>query len=426
MTDAELTPDPAGHQKPRFSLIGPGLVVAATGVGAGDLVAALVAGERYGHTLLWAAVVGCVIKLFLAEGVGRFTFASGRTLFDGWASLGRWASVYFGAYIIIWGLVYGAAGMTAAGLPLAALFPVLPLKAWAALCGVAGLIFVWFNRYAVFEKVMAGLTAVMFVTVVGLAILSAPSLPEVLRGLIPTAPAGSALYVLGLIGGVGGTITMAAYGYWLNAKGWHGPEQIPAMRLDNRVAYAATGVFVLAMLIVGAQLLYASGVALKGGDRGLLDLAEVLEARFGQPVAMMFLIGFFATAFTSVIGVWQGVSLLFADFFAHVMEQTAKKPGDGRAPVRGEGSPAFRGYMLWLTFAPMPLLFLDRPYALVLAYGVLGALFMPFLATTLLWLLNSNQTPRAWRNGWVSNAGLLAATVLFVALGLNEVVKSLG
>ena len=69
MTDS---PD-AAAPPPRWSIIGPGLVVAATGVGAGDLVATLVAGSQYGYALLWAAVVGTIVKIALAEGVGRWT-----------------------------------------------------------------------------------------------------------------------------------------------------------------------------------------------------------------------------------------------------------------------------------------------------------------------------------------------------------------
>lgn len=51
--------------------IGPGIVVAATGVGAGDLVATLIAGSSFGYTLLWAAVIGCLVKISLAEACGR-------------------------------------------------------------------------------------------------------------------------------------------------------------------------------------------------------------------------------------------------------------------------------------------------------------------------------------------------------------------
>lgn len=68
----------------------------------------------------------------------------------------------------------------------------------------------------------------------------------------------------------------------------------------------------------------------------------------------------------------------------------------------------------------MALLFLDRPFALVIAYGALGAFFMPFLAGTLLWLLNSRRTPREWRNGWLSNTLLAGAAVLFVVLCIDE------
>src|SRR3546814_2922275 len=86
------------------------------------------------------------------------------------------------------------------------------------------------------------------------------------------------------------------------------------MRFDNRVAYIVTGIFVAAMLIVGAELLHAAQISLAGGDRGLLDLEAVLADRFGPRVATMFLVGFLATTFSSILGVWQGVSLLFADF----------------------------------------------------------------------------------------------------------------
>lgn len=406
----------------RWSLIGPGIVVAATGVGAGDLVATLVAGAQYGYALLWAAIVGAIVKIALAEGVGRWTLASGRTLFDGWASLpgrvgGRmnWATLYFAVYVVVWGFAYGATAMTAAALPLAALWPVLDLKAWGVVNGLAGLGLVWIGGYGLFEKIMAGLVGMMFLTVVSLAVIVTPDLPRLLAGAWPSLPGGSLFYTLGLIGGVGGTITMAAYGYWLNAKGWKGAEWMPVMRLDNRVAYGVTGLFVVAMLIVGAELLHATGTALAGGDRGLLDLDAVLRERFGPVVSVLFLVGFWAASFSSLIGVWQGVSLMFADFWAHM----AGRPDD--ETVRGPRSRAARAYMLWLTFPPIALLFLDRPFGLIVAYGVLGSLFMPFLAGTLIWLLNSDRTPAPWRNGWVSNGLLAGAAAMFALLAGREI-----
>ena len=60
----------------------------------------------------------------------------------------------------------------------------------------------------------------MFVTVVGSAAFAAPNLLDALQGLIPTIPEGGLIYTLSIAGGVGGTITLAAYGYWLKEKGW--------------------------------------------------------------------------------------------------------------------------------------------------------------------------------------------------------------
>jgi Mn2+/Fe2+ NRAMP family transporter len=257
---------------------------------------------------------------------------------------------------------------------------------------------------------MTGLVAIMFVTVVGLAVLVTPDLPRLITGVWPTLPEGSGFYTLGLIGGVGGTITMAAYGYWLTAKGWKGPEFMPVMRWDNRIAYGMTGIFVVAMLIVGAELLHAAGIALASGDRGLLNLSDVLRERFGQPIALLFLVGFLATTFSSLIGVWQGVSLMVTDFVAHA----AGRVGD--PAMTGSKSPAFRAYLLWLTFPPMALLFIDRPFGLIVAYGVLGSLFMPFLAGTLVWLLNGRDQPAEWRSGWLSNGALGLAALLFAVL----------
>ncbi|WP_367124255.1 Nramp family divalent metal transporter [Streptomyces phytohabitans] len=409
------------ERRPSWRLLGPGIVVAATGVGAGDLVATLLAGSKFGYTLMWAAVVGCLVKIALAEAVGRWHLATGRTLFDGWRTLGPWTTYYFAVYVVVWGFVYGAAAMSSSALPLQALWPDGPgLKFWGITTGLLGLAFVWFNRYAVVEKIMMVFVGVMFVVVVYVAIRATPHLGDAFAGLLPVLPDGSLVYTLGLVGGVGGTITMAAYGYWINAKGWTDSGWMRMMRFDNRVAYATTGIFVVAMLIVGAELLHAGRISLAEGDKGLLDLTDVLEDRYGGFTAKLFLVGFFAASYSSLVGVWHGVSLMFADF----VDRT-RAGGDAGVEVVARGqqerSLAFRGYLLWLTVPPMALLWLDQPFGLVIAYGVLGAFFMPFLAVTLLWLLNTSRTPPEWRNGLLSNGMLGASAVLFLVLCVQQV-----
>ena len=91
-----------------------------------------------------------------------------------------------------------------------------------------------------------------------------------------------------------------------------------------------------------------------------------------------------------------------------------------------ERSLPFRGYLLWLTIPPMALLFLDRPFAVTLVYGVLGSAFMPFLGITLMLLLNSKRVARDGRSGWLSNVMLTAASALFVVLLVTDLIDRFG
>lgn len=445
-TPVPPSPVPTGRGeqiRPRFSSIGPGLVVAATGVGAADLVATLVAGQNYGYALLWAIVLGCIMKIVLVEGAARYSLATGETIYEGWAKLGLWTSVYFGPYIVIWGIVYGAAAMAGTGIPLHAMFPQLGVTAWGIISGLVGLALVWFGRYGLVEKLCTALVAMMFVTMVGAAILTLPHLGDILAGLVPTIPEGSLVNMLSVAGGVGGTITLAAYGYWIREKGWTEPRHMTLMRFDNTIAYAVTGIFVVATLIVGAELLYSYGLAVneKNNDQALIDLSGILAERYGFWAGQMFLVGFWAASMSSLIGVWNGVSMMFADFVGNSRRrikarldakatdtERAEAGGLGRRlfsrPVHAEnyasGGKWYKAYILWLTFPPMILLFFGRPVGLILAYGVMGSLFMPFLGLTLVFLLNSGHTPKEWRNSLWSNLVLFLVAVFFFVLAGNE------
>lgn len=417
MATTTAPPGTRPEQRGGFTLIGPGLIVAATGVGAADLVATVIAGQKFGYALLWAVIVGCILKIALVEGAGRYSLATGHTIYEGWRSLGRWTSWYFAPYIVIWGFVYGAAAMAGTGIPLNALFPGLSVAWWGVISGLIGAGLVLVSRYAVFEKVCAALVGVMFVVMVLAAAFTVPNLGELAAGLVPSIPEGGLVNLLSVAGGVGGTITLAAYGYWIREKGWNTDGHMRLMRVDNTVAYVVTGIFVIATLIVGAELLYSSNQAVAGGEKGLLQLSDVLAERYGRFVGTLFLVGFWAAAMSSLIGVWNGVSMMFADFAGDALGKPENHP-DRQA--RGKW---YVAYVLWLTFPPMIMMFVGEPVWLILAYGVLGAFFMPFLAVTLLWILNSDRTPAIWRNKWLSNVLLVICTALFAYLAAQQLVN---
>ncbi|KSU83902.1 divalent metal cation transporter [Fictibacillus sp. S7] len=400
----------------KLKMIGPGFVVAATGVGTADMITAIVIGTSFGMTFVWAVIVGAILKYFLNEGVGRWYLATGQTILQGWHSLGRWATGYFGVYTVIWGYIYGAAAALTCGLGMHAMFPIMPVWAWAVVHSLLGFVLVWTGRYLLFERIMTVLIGVMFITIIGTALLFLPSLGEFAGGIVPKVPDGSFVLALGLIGGVGGTITMASYGYWLKEKGWNGRGWISIMRLDAKAAYAMTGLFCMAALIIGAKFLYGTDVELRG-DQGLINLAQMLGEEFGTPMRWLFLVAFWSAAFTSLLGVWNGVPYLFADFIKTIR----LKKGEVKAikPV-SEKEPMYRLYLAWLTFPPMLIFFFGKPVELIILYGALGALFMPFLAISLVVLLNSKRVEAEYRNKWLANAVLIGCILMFAFLGINE------
>jgi len=57
--------------------LGPGLIIAASIVGSGELIATTLTGAKAGISLLWLIVLGCVIKVFAQIEIGRFTITTG-------------------------------------------------------------------------------------------------------------------------------------------------------------------------------------------------------------------------------------------------------------------------------------------------------------------------------------------------------------
>jgi len=97
-----------------LAMLGPGFAVAATGVGAGDIVAAAVSGADFGLVVLWAAAFGAVAKFVLNEGIARWQLATGTTLLEGWAThLSRTVLAVFMLYFLFWSYIVGGALMAA-------------------------------------------------------------------------------------------------------------------------------------------------------------------------------------------------------------------------------------------------------------------------------------------------------------------------
>jgi Mn2+/Fe2+ NRAMP family transporter len=407
-----------------LKLAGPGLIVAATGIGSGDVVSATVGGAKYGVMLLWAIALGAFFKFVLSEGIARWQLATGLTALEGWAEyLPAVVKFYFAAYLIFWTVAVSAALTNATGLGISNLTGGAIPQSWGAVAhSLFGFAFVWLGGYGGFEKLMKLLVGIMGFSILVCAIMTLSDPLASLKGLVvPTIPVGSGANVLSLIGGIGGSITMLSYNYWMREEKIDSPGFLGYVRGDVAIAYVFTALFGISIMLIADQAFYRPGVTITD-PQAVPKMAEMLGTMLGSFGVYAYSIGFWAAVFASLLGVWQSVPYLYADFYGVLK----KVPPATRQELTKVTSTPYRIALVFITLAPLPFAFTQRPVAIIVAYTIIGSLFVPFLAATLLYLNNRvTWTAPVPHNHWLTNVVLIAILALFVAVGAQEVINAL-
>ena len=83
--------------------LGPGLIIAGSIVGSGELIATTIVGAEAGFWLLWIIIIGCVIKVLAQVEMGRYAISSGKTALSAMAEVpgprlkgrGNWLTLYW-------------------------------------------------------------------------------------------------------------------------------------------------------------------------------------------------------------------------------------------------------------------------------------------------------------------------------------------
>ena len=402
-----------------FAVIGPGLLLAATGVGAGDLATASFTGSLLGTAVLWVVVVGAFLKFVVTEGLARWQLATDQTLLEGVVHrLGCAAGWLFLPYLMFWSFFVASALMSACGVTLHAIFPIFEEArdgkiVFGILASVLGLALVWTGGYRLFERIMRGCVAVMFVTVVLTAALVWPGTADVLQGLliprIPDMEGEGLAWTIALLGGVGGTFTVLCYGYWIREAGRAGTEQLRTCRLDLGAGYFMTAVFGIAMVIVG------STVEIEGQGAGLLvSLSARLAETLGPGGKWLFLLAALGAVFSSLLGVWQAVPYLFADTWQLVRRPPYTTGKSLQVAAIDTRSRPYRGYLVALAIVPMVGL-LASFQEIQKIYAIVGASIIPLLALILL-IFNgrADWVGREARNSVLTSVVLVAALAFFI------------
>ena len=395
-----------------YLFILPGLLMAMTGVGVGDLATAGFTGAQLGTTVLWAVVLGGLFKFLLTEGIARWQLGSGQTIIQG--CIERFPIAFFIfllVYFIPWCWFVGGALINASGVAGKELGALLDIEINKSTSGIihslAILALLLLGKQVIFNRLMSALAVVLFVTVIFCVFFVPVSLGDVLTGLlipqIPNQP-DALTWTLALMGGVGGTLTILCYGYWLADSDRSGKAGLITSRWDIAISYTMTCLFGIAMVIIGsAAVQEGKGLSL------LLSISQYFSSNVHPAVGMAFLFGAWAAIVSSLLGVWQAVPLIFADSFYNLKH----------TPRSLKALPQSNAYRIWLgllAIVPMLSLFMSFKEIQKL-YSFVGAFFMPVLALCLLWLNNRYITP-TFKNSLAINVSLILVLIFFTGSSL--------
>ena len=221
----------------------------------------------------------------------------------------------------------------------------------------------------------------------------------------------STAYILSLIGGVGGTVTLLSYGYWMREEGWSGAERIPSARGDLLVSFSLVMIFCLSMIFLSTQINW-QGQILDEGPRLCLLLADRIGA--GDRSASD------GRCSCSASGAPRSRRCSASGTGCRFCSTTGCICG-GAPPAGQQGGP-YRSWAAYLTLAAISALVIKRSVWLVFVYTVVGSLFFPFVISTLLWLNNSRHLAQRFRNGIAVNFVLASALLLYAYLAYDALV----
>jgi Mn2+/Fe2+ NRAMP family transporter len=409
--------------------IGPGIVLAGSIIGSGELLLTTGLGAQYGFIFLWLILFSCVIKVFVQIELGRYAISSGQPTLT---ALHQLPGLRIGTQWINWwwlvmmlgsifqlgamagsvgqalNLVFPAvsewlAGVVREPLPfLAAAIAKQPENPWAVLVAVAAALLLISGGYKRIEFITTILVAgVTLVTVVCVGLLPWYGYPfrasEFREGfslnvaLVDGAAIAAAFATFGITGV--GASELFAYPYWCLEKGYarfagrrsddpawaqRARGWMRVMRLDAWVSMVVFTVATVAFYILGAVVLHRNQL-IPEKSRMILDLSQMYESIFGDWTRLLFLVGVWAVLFKTLYVSSAGNSRLLADFL-------------GLTGAVKYTDPSQRQKWIWRFCVALPLVGmvlyipLGDPKVMVIIGGFMQAATLPIISGAALYL----------------------------------------
>ena len=370
-------PVPTVFRLPRPASFGPGLLWAATAIGVSHLVQSTRAGAAAGFGLAGVILIALVLKYPFFEYGPRYAAATGESLVEGYARVGRWALwLYLVITVSTTASVPPAVVMFTAyllGFSLGLDWP-LPVLAAAVMAPAAALL--WWGRFRGLDLSIKLLVLLLALSTLLAAAVSLPRADVSTLAVWPADLLGSTVpfvFLLALAGWMPSGVDSAVWSsLWTLARNDAAgrPGSVAAARQDFLVGYAGTAVLAFAFLTLGAGVMFGSGRTFAPeGTRFATQLVDLYSATLGawtRPVVL-----------AAVVTTMLSTALTVLDGGPRSIERTVAVLRAGRPAA----PPAPCGPVYWWSLAGVMLLTLA-----VLALFIGNLTTMIDFATTLTFL----------------------------------------
>jgi len=434
---AESVEDPPQKLSAIALRVGPGIILASTIVGSGELVATTVLGAEHGYNLLWLIIVSCVIKIVVQNELGRYTIGTGETSLE---AFDRIPGPRLGASWVVWAWFFSTAtSLIAVGGMLGGIsqvvhmiVPSVPIMAWVWIINVGTVAILSVGRYELIERVSMAMVAGFTVMTVGAAyvLLDSPqyfSWDAVAEGLSFHMPEGGFLSAVSVVGLTGvGASELGIYPYWCLEKGYArftGPRDdssawisrargwIRVLGFDVVNSMVIYTFATIAFYLLGAGILNGMGIVPVGTEM-IETLSNMYTATLGEWSRYVFLGGAAAVLYSTVFAGTAARSRMLADWLGILK---AYDKGDYTLRLRFQ-----RLFVIVLLIVPsLYYMFFQEPVMMIKIAGAVEAMMLPIVGFSTVYLRYRHLPRSIAPKGWLTLALWVTSALMAVMMGYS-------
>lgn len=272
-----------------YKILGPGLLYAGAAIGVSHLVQSTRAGAEFGYGLVWAVFVANILKYPFFEFGPRYASVTGKSLLDGYQSLGKW-SVYLFLALTFCSMFIIQSAVTVVTAGIASEITGISIPVWlfsAVLLAICSIILM-IGKFKMLDISMKVIILVLTTSTIVALIASFTGNNIKYEDQMTSfvfSDKSHILFLIALMGWMPAPLDLSVWhSLWTLEKKKETPEiELKSTLLDFNIGYWGTLILALFFLTLGAVTMYGSGIQLESnGSKFASQLIGIYTNNIGS------------------------------------------------------------------------------------------------------------------------------------------------